>query len=183
MQVTGGEYKGIKLTPPTGVRPTLSMVRESVFSILKSYFMCADDNFSKLKFLDVYTGSAIMALEAYSRGFGAVGIEKNVKIARVAKLNFEKLKIAPKIIIGDALRVLKKLDEKFDVIYIDPPWEEDYKEVLKLAYEKLSLCGIIILEHDKTKKLEFNICDNFEIFKEKIYGRVVLTLIRAKQKS
>lgn len=183
MQLTGGEYKGIKLTPPTGVRPTLSMVRESVFSILKSYFVRCDGNFSKLKFLDVFSGSAIMALEAYSRGFDVIGIEKNVKVARGAKLNFEKLKISSKIIIGDASRVLKKLDEKFDVIYIDPPWQENYQPVLELAYEKLAACGIIILEHDKTKKLEFNIGENFEIFKEKTYGRAVLTFIRAMQNS
>lgn len=183
LQLTGGQFKGIKLISPTGARSTLSIVRESIFNILSSYFLRCDCNFSGLKFLDAFSGSGIMALEAYSRGFEVVGIEKNKIIAKIAKENFEKLKLKSSIIIGDALKAINKVDENFDVMYLDPPWDMDYGEIIQLSAYKLNKGGVIICESDKTRKIDFVeiLPAGFKILKEKTYGRTSLTIISAEE--
>ena len=78
MQITGGYLKSRKINSPTGgnVRPTLSQVRESVFSILKSL-----TDFEGLFFLDAFAGSGIMGFEAISRGFeNSMFIEKEKRL-------------------------------------------------------------------------------------------------------
>ena len=71
------------------------------------------------------------------------------------------------IIKGDSLKIVSKF-EKFDVIYIDPPWEFDYEPIISCALEKLTPNGIIVAEYDK--KLS-NLPSAPAPFKEKIYGR------------
>ena len=63
MNLTGGQFKGLKIEVPNNTKPTLSKVRESVFNILFQY------DLKEKKFLDLFAGSAIMGLEALSRGF------------------------------------------------------------------------------------------------------------------
>ena len=77
MQITGGYLKSRKIISPKGtnVRPTLSQIRESIFSILFSLI-----DFKDKTFLDAFAGSGIMGFEAVSRGFKkAVFIVKNKK--------------------------------------------------------------------------------------------------------
>ena len=78
MNITAGKYKGQKIIAPDEniTRPTLSKVRMSVFNTLQAMV-----DFENLSFLDMYSGSGIMALEAISRGFLSVTmIEKNKKV-------------------------------------------------------------------------------------------------------
>lgn len=172
MQVTGGQYKGIRLSSPIGARSTLSVVREGVFNILKSHFGEASNN--KLKFLDMFTGSAIMAIEAHSRGFEALGIEKNPKIARIAKENAARCGGEVKIIVADAMRAIKNL-ESFDVIYLDPPWEMNYEPIIKAATEHLTPDGVIICEHDKNSAITTP--EGFSLTQKK-YGRARLAIFK-----
>ena len=74
MQITGGYLKSRKINSPKGtnVRPTLSQIRESVFSILKSLM-----DFEGALFLDAFAGSGIMGFEAVSRGFSYAAFVEN----------------------------------------------------------------------------------------------------------
>ena len=122
MNITAGKYKGQKITAPDEniTRPTLSKVRMSVFNTLQ----CLVD-FEGSSFLDMYAGSGIMGLEALSRGFSTVvSIEKNKKVYSIAKSNFKKYEKENdlKLILGDSLKTCAKLNKKFNVIYIDPPY-------------------------------------------------------------
>ena len=88
MNITAGIYKGQKITAPDEniTRPTLSKVRMSVFNTLQAMM-----DFENSSFLDMYSGSGIMGLEALSRGFfRVVSIEKNKKVYSVIKSNFKK---------------------------------------------------------------------------------------------
>ena len=69
MHITGGYLKSRKIESPKGanVRPTLSQVRESIFSVLYSI-----TDFEKKSFLDAFAGSGIIGFEALSRGFEQV---------------------------------------------------------------------------------------------------------------
>ena len=119
MNITAGIYKGRKITAPDEniTRPTLSKVRMAVFNTQ------AMIDFEGKSFLDMYSGSGIMSLEALSRGFSnVVAIEKHPKVLQVIKNNFKNFSPVPKLIKGDSLKIAENLNEKFDVIYIDPPY-------------------------------------------------------------
>ena len=170
MIITAGEFKGRKIKAPDEniTRPTLSKVRMSVFNTLQAIM-----EFEGKSFLDMYAGSGIMGLEALSRGFkNAVAIEKNPKIANIIKYNFKNFEISPKLIIGDSIKVTQKSNEKFDVIYIDPPYFSGIYEKSLSAIKNIKK-GIIILEH--VTDVDFN---GFEIIKQKKYGDKYITFCR-----
>ncbi len=171
MQLTGGQFKGIKLSTPKGdsVRPTLSIARESVFNMLAAHFDRTGSDFSGLKFLDCFSGSGIMALEAFSRGFEVVAIEKNRENAHVIKENFKKIGAEMPVIIADAIKF--KTDKHFNVVYLDPPWDADYSGIIRTVS---AIGDVIICEHDKSLPVH-----SLEILKEKKYGRTQLTFLKS----
>ena len=134
MRITGGYLKSRKIDSPKGdnVRPTLSQVRESIFSMLYSLI-----NFEEKLFLDVFAGSGIMGFEAISRGFGEVCfIEKDKKTFFQLKKNAENLNVKPALFCGDSLKILKKIEKSFDVIYVDPPYYNGlYESVLDVVFQ------------------------------------------------
>lgn len=160
MIITAGIYKGRKLLVPDEsiTRPTLSKVRMGVFNTLYSII----GEFEGKTFLDVFAGSGVMGLEAISRGFVEVkAFEKNFKAAEIIKKNYKSLNLTPNLIVGDARKLITKLDKTYDVVYIDPPYESSlYTDIL----EKID-GGIIIAEH--SNKMDFS---NFELIKQKKYG-------------
>lgn len=175
MIITAGIYKGRKVFAPDEkiVRPTLSKIRESIFNTLFSIM-----NFEGKYFLDTFAGSGIMGLEAISRGFEYVlALEKNHKVAKILKENYENIKIKPNLIIGDSLKLLPKLERKFDVVYIDPPYFSGiYEECLKKIQENFLLkdCGIVILEHVANVTWEEF---GFKLIKQKKYSGKFVTFL------
>lgn len=178
MQLTGGQYKGRKIISPKGVRPTLSIVRESVFNILFSCF----GNFEQRDFLDLFLGSGIMTFEALSRGFNTLSYEIDSCVINCVIKNSNLLKFQPKIIKADSTKSAKMLDKKFDVIYADPPWSCSYLKIFEIAQSLLKECGILIAECDKKKKpdvlIELGKVSTLELFREKNYGRCCLLFVR-----
>lgn len=178
MQLTGGQYKGRKITTPKGVRPTLSNVRESVFSVLYSYFGSFEDK----NFLDLFLGSGIMTFEALSRGFKTVSFELSAQVIRQVKDSAFALGIEPTIIKANSLCAAPKLSSKFDVIYADPPWDYSYYDIFKCCEKLLLKKSLAVIECDKKKKpdvlLELNSFDTLELFREKKYGRCCLLFIK-----
>lgn len=171
MNITAGKYKGQKITAPDEniTRPTLSKVRMSVFNTLQ----CLVD-FEGSSFLDMYAGSGIMGLEALSRGFSTVvSIEKNKKVYSIAKSNFKKYEEENdlKLILGDSLKTCAKLNKKFNVIYIDPPYFSGINEQ-SLEVVKNLACGIVIIEH--AIDVYFS---GYEIIKQKKYGDKFITFL------
>lgn len=172
MNITGGIYNRQKIKAPDEniTRPTLSKVRMSIFNTLGTMM-----DFKGKSFLDMYSGSGIITLEALSRGFeSAVAIEQNKKVYTVIKSNFSKYKKSHdlKLILGDSLKVCPKLTQKFDVIYVDPPYFSGiYEKSLDIIKD---ICGgIVILEH----VTEIKIPRNFEIFKQKKYSDKYITFL------
>lgn len=177
MIITAGIYKGNKVKAPDEniVRPTLSKAREGIFNTLFSLI-----SFEEKSFLDVFAGSGIMSLEALSRGFKkAVELEKNPKVARILKENYENIKLAPNLILGDSLKTLPKLSEKFDVIYIDPPYLSGiYEKILTKIKENdiLKQNGIVILEHITDIDWEEL---GFKLIKQKKYSGKLITFLNS----
>lgn len=175
MNLTGGQFKGIKIDIPKNTRPTLSKVRQGVFNMLNQF------DFKDKTFLDMFSGSALMSLEALSRGYNVLSLELNFESAKIIKKNYEKIKQKPKIIITNALNF--KTEQKYEIIYIDPPWNFDYSPIIKKAYELLDKNGVIAVEYDKEQ--EINISDiiernnlNLKIIRQKKYGRCLVDLLK-----
>jgi len=177
MQLTGGQYKGRKINVPDKVRPTLAVVREGVFNSLFSLFGESDG----LKFLDMFLGSGIITLEAASRGYEVTAFEIDSLIIKNAKDNAYGFKNQPKIIKADCMRALLKSEEKFDIIYADPPWTFSYLKVFEVVAKSLNKNGVALIECDKRKKLEvleqLKTQSTLKLFKEKNYGRCYLLFL------
>ncbi len=174
MNITAGKYKGQKITAPDEniTRPTLSKVRMSVFNTLQAMM-----NFEGASFLDMFSGSGIMGLEALSRGFSKIVMfEKNKKVYNVIKSNIKKYEKDNdiKLVLGDCLnnKFLYKSEIKYNIIYIDPPY---YSGVYEKSLETASkICdGIIILEH----VVELDLT-SYNILKQKKYGDKFVTFIK-----
>ncbi len=167
MIITAGIYKGRKLAVPdeTITRPTLSKVRMGVFN---SLFSMAE-SFEDKTFLDVFGGSGIMGLEALSRGFRHVKVfEKNPKAAEIIKRNYAILGLKPDLQIGDSVKLVSKLEEIYDVVYIDPPYASNlYEKILGNIQGK-----IIVLEGIKDFQP-----NGFELIKTKNYGGKLITYL------
>lgn len=175
MNITAGIYKGRKVNAPDEkiVRPTLSKAREGIFSVLFSMI-----DFEEKSFLDMFAGSGIMGLEALSRGFSSVlALEKNPKVARMLKENYENLELKADLILGDSLKTSTKINKTFDVIYIDPPYFSGIYEKSLEAIKNNSLLNensIIILEH--VTEVDWETL-GFKIIKQKNYSKKFVTFL------
>lgn len=168
MNITGGKHNGRKITTvkSNDVRPTSSKVRSSIFNMLNSI----EIDFASTVFLDLFAGSGIMGLEALSRGVKkAVFVEKNPNTYKVIKQNLDKFDADFESFNMDALKFLERTHEKFDVIFVDPPYMLGlYDSIIQGIFEKklLNKKGVLIIE----APLGYQIPDGSFILKEKTYG-------------
>jgi len=121
MRITGGILRGRQVKVPGGIiRPAMDRMRESVFAAL--------GDLSGSSFLDIFSGSGIIALEAASRG--AVYIEAVEMDPLKRKTLLENVKISPVRIncrFMSAELYIKRAKQPFSVIFCDPPFPYKYK--------------------------------------------------------
>lgn len=176
MRIVGGKYKGRVLSEFKGndVRPTSDMVRESLFNILQFKI------YGK-SFLDLCSGTGAMGIEAISRGAGQVTFNDSSKQSiALIKSNLEKLKVQEnyKILNFDCISLLKN-GQKYDIIFIDPPYKSDLKDkCLEVAHLSLNEGGMVILEDENKWVKEL---DNLVQFDSRKYGRVHLTFFKGRE--
>jgi 16S rRNA (guanine(966)-N(2))-methyltransferase RsmD len=143
MRVTGGSLSGRQVKVPPGIiRPAMDRMRESVFATLGSL--------SGKSFLDIFTGSGIIAIEAASRG--AEYIEAVEADLRKRTILLQNVKISPIRInchFMPAELYIKRAKRHFDFIFCDPPFSYKYKwELLKsIAESSLLNPGTLLLLH------------------------------------
>ncbi len=143
MRVIAGSARGKRLAAFKGhnVRPTPDRVREALFSILQSKL----GNFAELKVLDLFAGSGALAIEALSRGAAsACVVEKSPESAKIIRENLDlcQLTVKTELIVRDAWQALHGFSSRsFDLIFIDPPYGQDFAERALLEIEKLGLLG------------------------------------------
>ncbi len=187
MRIIAGKNKGTKLYTLEGneiTRPTLDRVKEPLFSILMPFLENAE-------VLDLFSGSGALALEAISRGAKhSVLVDNSFKAISVIKQNIEKTNMqeTTTIIKNDfkkAIDYLANSNSKFDIIFIDPPYESDYiKESLELITKNkiLKSDGIIVAETDRKEEIIEQLkIDYVEINDVRKYGRINLIFLKIKQ--
>ena len=147
ISLIAGKYKGKKLHQfnNINVRPTQAKIRKSIFQILEP--------FNNLEILDLYAGVGTLGLEAISRGASkAVFVEKDRQVFKILEKNiaqFHKEKL--KLFLCDSLQfVSHDRNEKFDIIFADPPYiKTEYKKLKKKIQAFLKPNGIFCLEMQK----------------------------------
>ena len=182
MRIIGGLARGTKLYTLEGLdtRPTLDRVRESLFNIMQ-------DNIKDSVVLDLFAGSGAIALESISRGAKkAVLCDKNKKAIEIINKNVQKLRIQDKVKIAftDYENFLNTSNEKFDFIYIDPPYNTNFISTsIKIINDRnlISKDGIIVAETDEEQRIKKEIADlqiNIKIYDTRKYGRARLMFMR-----
>lgn len=178
MRIISGIYRGRRLPElkEEGVRPTLDRVRENLFNILSTKVKdCA--------FLDLFSGSGAIGFEALSRGASRVVFcERSQKIASHIRKSAEMLNISPEIYVCDYKVAISRLKgDVFDIVYLDPPYDYEEKDVLKALSDSeiLNSDTQIIYEHLSEKKFDSMISE-YEITDERKYGIATLTFLRIK---
>ncbi len=152
MRVITGSARGAKLKTLEGLstRPTSDRVKEAIFNIIQF-------DIQGRRVLDLFGGSGQLAIEALSRGADyAVIVDQSAEAVKVIKDNLKKTKFDQQASVFqmDYLRYLSTAREKFDLIFLDPPYAE---KSLENALQKISEIdilsegGIIICERPKDK--------------------------------
>jgi 16S rRNA (guanine966-N2)-methyltransferase len=177
MRIIAGSSKGKTLFSPTEkTRPTSDRAREGLFSSLESEF----GSMNELNFLDLYSGSGAVGVEALSRGAANVfSVEDHEPTAQIATQNFELVKNPAgkfSVISTTAERFVAAPHQiSFDIIFMDPPYEVANLVIEKLLtdiYENnlLKRNGIVAIERE-TKMKPFNWPSPFIQEKIRSYGQ------------
>jgi 16S rRNA (guanine(966)-N(2))-methyltransferase RsmD len=177
MRVIGGIYKGRNLTAPEGsdTRPTLGMVKEAVFGKLQF-------EIPGRSFLDLFSGSGAMGIEALSRGANKVSFnDSSIKAVKLIKKNILSLSVNAEVTSYSYEAALNyHKDGNFDFIYVDPPYALDcIEKILTLSADNsvLAMGGMIIYEHSRERVLSIDDI-RYIISDEKKYSSAVISYIK-----
>ena len=178
MRVITGKARGVQLKTPEGLktRPTSDRVKEALFSIIQF-------DVPNTRVLDLFGGTGQLGIEALSRGAkSAVFVDADEKACSLIKENLQRCKMEAdaQVVRADYLDYLSRCRQKFDIIFLDPPYAEVFLEnALKKITEIdiLESGGIIVAERPVEKTL---LCDfsGFSRSKDYKYGQTLLTLYR-----
>ena len=178
MRIIAGSARGRTIDAPQGrdTRPTLDRVRENVFNILQMKVRGA-------KVLDLFSGSGAMAFEAISRGAAeAVLVDIDRAANAVQRQNAAKLRMEGqcRILQCDwqmAIRQLTATGERFQVIFLDPPYAmHDMVPVMEALRPLLAEDAVILLEHEA--KVFPATPDGFELYDSRKYGIAGVSFFR-----
>lgn len=179
MKIIAGKAKGrnVKAGNRFATRPTLSRVKTSLFDML-------GDKVKGAYFLDLYSGTGNIGLEALSRGARRiVFVESNLTQVKIIKQNIISLNFSKEdtfVYKKDVIKTIGFLSgkEEFDIVYLAPPFLKNFclPTLLALANSKiLKTEGIIGVEHHK-KEILSKVIETLNLIKQKQYGDIVISL-------
>jgi len=170
MRITGGVLRGRQVKVPSGViRPAMDRMRESVFAAL--------GGLDGSSFLDLFSGSGVIALEAASRG--AAYIEAVEKDPQKRNTILENVKISPVRINCHFMAVelyVKRAKQPFDLVFCDPPFPYRYKwELIESIESSLILKnGSRLLLHRPREDSPNRVFTHLILEESREYGRSVV---------
>lgn len=181
MRVISGKAKGHKLTVPAGndIRPTTDRLKETLFNIIA--FELED-----CTFLDLFSGTGSIGIEALSRGAAkAFFIDSSKEAQECIRNNLIHTKLMDQaaIIGADVQEIMPSLEEKFDIIFMDPPYKKEIHEKVIhsiLKQDLLSKEGMIIVE--RGTQYDAAHVGQLEIWKQREYKTTAFDFYRHEVK-
>ena len=178
MRVISGKARGINLKTPDGIltRPTIDRVKEALFSIINFDIPASN-------VLDLFGGTGQLGIEALSRGANsAVFVDQREDACKLIRENLKRTRLEQdaKVVRMDYLDYLKRCREKFDIIFLDPPYAEVFLENALKCIREIDILqsgGIIVAERPLGKDLPWEL-EGYTRSKDYKYGKVLLTIYR-----
>ena len=178
MRVITGKARGVSLKTPEGMltRPTADRVKVALFSIINFDIPGA-------RVLDLFGGTGQLGIEALSRGAeSAVFVDAREDACRLIRENLKRTRLEGegRVVRSDYLDYLRRCREQYHIIFLDPPYAEDFLEnALKCITEIdiLQSNGIIVTERPLGKELPWDY-PGYTRSKDYKYGKTLLTLYR-----
>ena len=180
MRIISGTKKHYNLSFPSNVklRPTTDFCKEAIFNIIALYF-----NIEDMDILDLYAGTGAVGFEFASRGARKItSIDNNYACVNFirsesSKLNFTNMNSSKQ----DALKFLQFTNEKYDLIFADPPYEyKYYSKIHELVFDRhlLKEKGWLMLEHSRDHNFT-----SYPFFMEsRKYGETYISILSGKEK-
>lgn len=181
MRIIAGNLKGRKLTAPMdrSIRPTSDKVKEALFSIAAAWIPDG-------VVIDLFSGTGNLGLEAISRGAQRVYFgDRSKSSVALTKKNIEYCNAQEKSVVyqGEYDRVLSRISQQADVIFLDPPYRDGLLLSCIKRIEELNLLadnGIIVAEHSSKEVLPEQTA-NLTKCKEKRYGSIGVTIYQRSE--
>lgn len=176
MRVITGSARGCRLEtlPGEETRPTGEKVKEALFSAIQF-------DIEGRRVLDLFAGSGQLGIEALSRGAAScVFVDRNPAAVQLIRRNLQRGGLASRAqVVGtEALTYLTRPKERFDLVFLDPPYAAG---LLRPALEKVAPLvnegGVIVCESDENTELPDKV-NNFTLNRVRRYGRVRLWFYR-----
>jgi 16S rRNA (guanine966-N2)-methyltransferase len=178
MRIITGIAKGRRIKAPEGMdtRPTTDRVKESLFNIISKKIFEA-------KVLDLFAGTGNLGLESISRGaHKCTFVESTKATLKILRENIEGLDFQDKSEVYSqdafaALKILSRNNEKYDLIFLDPPYSKGFvnkaiKEIDEL--DLLSDDGIVVSEYDMIDPIPDSI-GKIKIYRTEKYGKTKIS--------
>ncbi len=170
MRITGGKYRGRTVVCPPGViRPAMDRMRESLFSILGPM-----EGFS---FLDLFSGSGLVGIEAASRGcFPVHLVEMDGKKRKTINNNMSMVETDIRLYLMSVQKFCHLAPQSYDVVYADPPFPMKGKDTLSnlvIQSELVKADGLYIIHYPREDTLPDTL-GRFSCYDDRKYGRSLL---------
>ena len=182
MRIIAGSAKGRVIKSPRNslIRPTADKVKSAFYSMIGGAYL------EGLKFLDLFAGTGNMGIEALSRGaIRCVFVDKNRRSIRLIQENLHLTGFNERAwVLGcdimRALAILRKEKACFNIIYIDPPYNNKVDDALAIisSYHLLCAGGLIGIERDKRDPCLWLETNPYQLQQCKVYGNTQLFLLK-----
>lgn len=178
MRVISGSARGRRLKELQGMdtRPTTDKVKESMFNIIQF-------DIEGRKVLDLFGGTGQLGIEALSRGAASCTfVEQRREAVALIRDNLRStgLNEDSRVVQGDALSFLASCKERFDVIFLDPPYGTGLLERAMEAVTRFDILnehGIMVCENAAEGTIPA-LSSPYEQGREYRYGKIKLTICR-----
>lgn len=157
VRVSGGAFRGRALEVPPGARPTEGRVREALFSIWR-------DPLEGARFLDLFAGSGVIALEAAGRGaLSVLAVDDSPRTIRALESNAARcgpgvLDIRRLTLPAGLARLQQENAGPFDLVFVDPPYAfEGYEDLLLALVPLLAPDAEVAVEHSTRREMPVEI--------------------------
>ena len=179
LQIISGKYRGKKLSLPADARPTQNLARGALFNMLNEILNTAQI----FTVWDAFAGSGAFGLECLSRYNNAKAIFTDNNKTSIDTVNKNLASVRENAIVemADAISVVSKYGENADLIFLDPPYADFRLGIVFVKkLTKIAKTGALLIWEFEASQEEPKIDDNWEILKDKIYGRARFLFLRKK---